>query len=134
MISKEILLIIISLFIFGFILYFLIFQPLFPVGKEEIKEVNYCTASLSLSSSGNGTCNISASITARYCNGKLYKITNNDIKCSGAIIDDSSVIICNWKVSSGSHTYKLYINDDYKVSAHIICPAEFVECIECGCE
>ena len=136
---KEILLIIISLFVFGFILYFLIFQPVFPLGKkkikeEEIKEAKYCTASLSLSSFGNGTCSITASTTTRDCNGKSYKIINNDTKCSGIIIDDSSIIICDWKVSSGNHTYKLYINDDYKVSGDIECPAEFVECIECICE
>jgi len=134
MTSKEILLIIISLFVFGFILYFLIFQPFFPFYREsEEIPLKNCSASLSFSVSGVSSCDVKASVFANNCKGKTYEVRNKESKCSGTIIDNISIITCDWKVSSDTHTYKLYINGEYKTSTDIVCPAEFVECTECVC-
>jgi hypothetical protein len=134
MTPKEILLIIISLFIFGLILYFLAFQPFFPFYREsEEIPLKNCSVSLSFSVSGFDTCDIKTSILANNCKDKIYEIRNKEVKCSNTIIDDSSIIICDWKVTSGTYTYNLYVNDDYKTSVDIMCPSEFVECTECIC-
>jgi hypothetical protein len=87
-----------------------------------------CSGSLSLTSSGEDTCTITATIKANYCDGKSYEIKNGGSKCSGIISGNSSTLTCNWQVTSGTYSYSLYLDNTLKSSGSITCPKSQPKC------
>jgi len=78
-----------------------------------------CSSSLSLSITGKDTCTVTATVTSTNCVNRTYEIKN--VACSGNITSSSFSKTCTWTVTSGSYTYNLYIDGQYKLSKSISC-------------
>jgi len=77
-----------------------------------------CSSSLTVSASsalGNGTCTVTASISASACAGKSWNIKDSGgtvpDNCLGTASGASYTGNCSWSVGFGTYTYKLFIDD-----------------------
>jgi hypothetical protein len=104
------------------------------ISSEPTGTIKYCSSSLSFSLSGNGTCNLTASISTNSCENNKYELRNNDIKCSGIIKNIKEVVFCSWQVPFGNYTYNLYIDNELKDSRFIECPEIKIPCLVCSNE
>ena len=94
-------------------------------------KINGCLSSISFSISGNGTCDLTLSLSTRYWDGKEYKIVNDNLECSG-IINDDGMILCKKQIPFGNYTYTLYIDDKPAETKSISCPEFYILCEPCG--
>ena len=80
-----------------------------------------CSSSFSTLLSINETCNFTASILIRNCKNKEYDIISDYSNCSGITNSDEEVVLCNWQIPKGNHTFSLYIGNELKDSKVISC-------------
>jgi hypothetical protein len=84
-----------------------------------------CSGSLTLSSSGDGTCVVKAKVLTSRCEGKDYQISEDSClgstKCHGMINYEHFQVACRWSVPSGSYRYVLCVDEKQKDSKSITC-------------
>jgi hypothetical protein len=84
-----------------------------------------CSGSLTLSSSGEGTCLVKAKVLTSGCKGKTYKISEGSCfgptKCYGMVGYESFQAACVWSTPHGDYSYSLCIDNKREDSKSISC-------------
>ena len=91
-----------------------------------------CSYSFSTSLSLNKTCNFTASILINNCINKKYEIKSSYSNCSGNIYTNEEMIVCNWQIPEGNHTFSLYIDNMLRESKVISCQLPDLSSLTCG--